>query len=40
MEKITEKEVREALFTASPFKGAGIDGIPAIVWQKTWTVIK
>lgn len=40
MHKVTEKEVQEAIFRASPFKGAGLMGIPAVVWQKTWPVIK
>lgn len=40
MHEITEEEIQEAIFAASPFKGAGIDGIPAVVWQKTWPVIK
>lgn len=40
MEEITEDEIQEAIFAASPFKGAGMDGMPAVVWQKTWPVIK
>lgn len=37
---VTEKEVQEAIFRASPFKAAEIDEIPAVVWQKILPVIK
>lgn len=34
MQEVTEKEVQEAIFRVSPFKGARIDVIPTVVWQK------
>lgn len=40
MEEITEDEIQEAIFAASPFTGAGMDGMAAVVWQKIWPVIK
>lgn len=37
---VTEKEVQAKIFSASPFKGPGCDGLPAVVWQKTWPILK
>lgn len=37
---LTEKEVEEAIFQAKPLKAAGHDRIPALVWQKTWPILK
>ena len=37
---ITEEEIQNAIFQASPLKGTGHDRIPALVWQKTWPVLK
>ena len=37
---ITEEEIQNAIFQASPLKGAGHDRIPALVWQKTWPILK
>lgn len=40
MTAVTEKEVHAAIFSASPLKGPGCDGLPAAIWQKTWLVLK
>jgi ribonuclease HI len=40
MEEITEAEVHRAILSASPYKAPGMDDIPVIVWQKTWSSIK
>jgi hypothetical protein len=40
MEPLTEEEVRRAIFAASPFKAPGSDGLPAVVWQQLWEVLK
>ena len=37
---ITEKEIQNAVFQASSLKRAGHDPIPALVWQKTWPILK
>ena len=37
---ITEEKIQNAIFQASPLKGAGHDCIPALVWQKTWPILK
>lgn len=37
---ITENDIQSAIFQASPLKGPGCDRIPALVWQKTWPVLK
>lgn len=34
MKAISEKEVESAIFSASPFKGPGYDGLPAIMWRE------
>jgi Reverse transcriptase (RNA-dependent DNA polymerase)/Endonuclease-reverse transcriptase len=40
MEPISEEEVRKAIFTANPYKAPGSDGLPAVVWQQLWEVLK
>lgn len=40
MSPISAEEITHAVFSALPLKGAGHDGIPAIVWQKLWPTIK
>lgn len=40
MMAVTEKEVQAAIFSASPFKGPGYDGLSAVAWQKTWPVFR
>lgn len=37
---ITEKDIENAIFKASPLKGPGYDRMPAVVWQKTWHTLK
>ena len=37
---ITEEEIQNAIFQASPLKRAGHNRIPALVWQKTWPILK
>lgn len=37
---ISKKEIAKAVFSTSPFKGAGSDSIPTIVWQKLWPIIQ
>jgi len=40
MEPITEDEIKKAVFSSSPHKAPGPDGLPAIVWQQLWPVLK
>ncbi len=40
MPKLEEKEVEQAIFCAGSLKAPGVDWIPALVWQKTWSVTK
>lgn len=40
MYKIIKKEIQEAIFAANSFKNTGIDSIPAMLWPKTWPIIK
>ncbi|XVF88168.1 hypothetical protein PTKIN_Ptkin19aG0028600 [Pterospermum kingtungense] len=35
----TIEEIREALFQIGPLKGPGIDGAPAIFYQKMWHIV-
>ena len=37
---LTLVEVRTAIFKASPLKGPGDDGLPALVWQKLWPMLQ
>lgn len=37
---MTEIDIQNAIFQASPLKDPGCDRIPALVWQKTWPVLK
>lgn len=37
---ITEDDIQNAIFQACPLKGPACDRIPALVWQKTWPVLK
>lgn len=37
---ITKDEVRKAIYAANPYKAPGVDGLPAIVSKKTWSVIQ
>jgi exonuclease III len=39
-EPIPEAEVRRAVFAARPYRAPGRDGLPAIVWQELWDVLK
>ena len=40
MEPLAEVEVRRAVFAAQPYKAPGPDGMPAIVWQELWPLLK
>ena len=40
MPDITLDEIEDRLFVTKPFKAPGEDGLPAIVWQQTWLVVK
>lgn len=40
MPELGEKEVEQAIFSASSLKAPGVDRMPALVWQKTWSVTK
>ena len=40
MEPLTVGEVEDAIFKARPHKAPGADGLPAIVWQELWPVLK
>jgi hypothetical protein len=40
MEPLTEDEIERATFSSSPYKAPGADGLPAIVWQQLWPVLK
>ena len=40
MQPLSEEEVHRAIFAASPFKAPGSDGLPAVVWQELWEVLK
>ena len=37
---ISIEEIAKAAFSTSTLKGVGPNGIPAIVWQKFWTIIQ
>jgi ribonuclease HI len=37
---LTMIEVERAIHQASSWKAAGVDGMPAVVWQKLWAVVK
>ncbi|CAM8914616.1 unnamed protein product [Rhodiola kirilowii] len=36
LEDISEEEVRRAVFNMSPLKAPGVDGFPALFYQKNW----
>ena len=36
IDPLTIKEIRRAIFAATPFKIPGLDGLLAIIWQKLW----
>lgn len=40
MTLINEEDVRRAIFASAPLKDPGIDRLPALVWQKTWSATK
>ncbi len=40
MPRLTLQEVESRIMAASPWKAAGDDGLPAMVWRQTWPVVK
>ncbi|CAM8945290.1 unnamed protein product [Rhodiola kirilowii] len=40
LKDVTEEEIKAAVFSLGPFKSPGIDGFPALFYQKHWGVIK
>ncbi|KAH8193489.1 hypothetical protein TruAng_012344 [Truncatella angustata] len=40
MPDITLDEIERQLFAAQPRKAPGEDGLPAVVWQQTWVVVR
>jgi len=34
------EEIERCVFAAKPWKAAGEDGLPAIVWRQIWPVVK
>ena len=40
MPQIAKEDVRLAVFAASSYSAGGIDGLPLVVWQKLWPVLK
>ncbi|CAM9000895.1 unnamed protein product [Rhodiola kirilowii] len=40
LEDISEEEVRRAVFNMSPLKAPGVDGFPALFYQKNWGNIR
>jgi len=40
MLRLTLQEVESRIMAASPWKAAGDDGLPAMVWRQTWPVVK
>ena len=37
---ITMEEIKRKVFSAKPWKAPGRDGLPSIVWQQLWPVVK
>lgn len=40
MPPITEEDVKLAIFSVSPYSAGGTDGLPSVVWQKIWPVLR
>ena len=40
MPEITKEEVERKVMAAKPWKAAGDDGLPAMVWKQLWPVVK
>jgi hypothetical protein len=40
LEPISEDEVKKAIFKAKSWKAPGVDGLPAVVWQELWPILK
>ncbi|CAM8888405.1 unnamed protein product [Rhodiola kirilowii] len=38
-EDISDEEVRRAVFSMNPLKAPGLDGFPALFYQKNWNKI-
>ena len=38
-EPLQKEEIRRALFTSHPYKAAGLDGLPTVVWRELWPVL-
>lgn len=36
---LTAAEVKDAILKAKPWKAAGVDGLPAVVWKELWPVL-
>ena len=40
MPKLTEEEIERSLYKMSPWKAAGDDGLPVMVWRQLWPTLR